>query len=317
MNIATSLNRKYVDYTYVMMKSVLMNNKDEDICFYILHSELNEEDTKKLRTLTDEYNQKAVFLKIDRAMFSDKLPTTELWSMETYFRLMLLDLLPDEVDRILYLDVDVIVDKSISDLYNTDFEEQLFAVCKEMPFDGKFRDGRQKLFGELFDAGYQYFNAGVMLWNIAKLRNEDYNFEKYMKLAADINYAMCAPDQDLLNLMHHDRLVYVDECRYDLFARFAHSHGVTYEDVKRETVIVHFPGYKPWSGEFVHFDIEKIWWEYAKETPMYYELLEDYLNTSLEDNVTETMINNIENDKNRLNDECIKMAEMLKKLVKV
>lgn len=315
MNIATSLNRKYVSYTYVMMKSVLVNNENEDIHFYILHTELTDEDMELLKSLTDEYGKEISFLKVDRSKFSSKLPTTKDWSLETYFRLMMLDLLPETVDRILYLDVDVIVDKSLHELYFMDFDGQLFAVCKEMPFRGGFSDLRQNLFAAYLEQGYQYFNAGVMLWNISLLRKEGYSFERYMDLAGKLNYEILAPDQDLLNYMHHDRLIYVDEFKYDLFARFAHSFEVTYEDVKRETVIVHFPGYKPWSGEFVHFDIEKIWWEYAKMTPMYHELLEDFLNTGLQDTETERMMKKLTEEKQALSAEYSKAVELLKKVI--
>lgn len=315
MNIATSLNKKYVNYTYVMMKSVLVNNENEDICFYILHSELDDSDMKILKPLTDEYGKSIEFLKVERSKLDGKLPTTEAWSLEAYFRLMLLDLLPSDVDRLLYLDVDVIVDKSLNELYYADFEGQLFAVCKEMPFQGSFPDIRQELFAKQFDNGYQYFNSGVMLWNIEQLRKEGYDFNKYMELAAEINYKVLAPDQDLLNLMHYNRLLYVDEYKYDLFARYAHSFDITYEDVKRETVIVHFPGYKPWSGEFVHFDIERIWWDYAKLTPMYGKMLEEFMESSLKDTETERVMKRLTEEKKSLADECQKMAELIKKVI--
>lgn len=281
MNIATALNRKYVKYTCVMLTSLLMNQPDTDIHIYLLHSDLMQQDEEPLRALVENYNQNIHFLLVDKDIFPSELPTTRAWSMETYYRLILLDILPLEIDRILYLDVDMIVNKSIKELYWTDFEACYFCVCRDMSTEFPVMDMRNEIFKEQIEEGFTYFNAGMMLWNIEKLRGQ-YCFKDYMDLAEALSFQMQAPDQDLLNLMHYKQVKFLDEYQYDLFSKIAYDYGIRYEDVKKQTTIVHYAGMKPWQGgEGVHYDIEQLWWDYAKLTPFYYDLMEDFLHSSI------------------------------------
>lgn len=283
MNIATSLNHKYLRYAYVMMTSVLENNREEKTEFYLLNADLTDEDRGNLHELERQYNCAIHYLMIDKSLFPENLAiATENWTLESYFRLMLTMVLPKDVDRLLYLDVDIIVDKPLTDLYYQDFEENMFCVCREITFQGTFSDYRKDIFNHMFSEEYQYFNAGVMLWNIEGLRREEYTFESYLALAQKVGTRLVAFDQDLLNLMHYKQIKYVDEYLYDLFPRFAYFHGIKYEDVKKETVIIHYTGEKPWDGKPIHYDTEMLWWEYAKKTPFYSELMEEFIVSCLQ-----------------------------------
>lgn len=106
----------------------------------------------------------------------------------------------------------------------------------------------------------------------------------------DWNYEMNAMDQDILNYVHWEKVGYIDYERYDLFARMAHNAGHTYVDVKENVAIIHYAGYKPWDADNCHFDIEQIWWDYAKLTPWYHELLEMFLHEIMWNRTLETII---------------------------
>lgn len=127
-----------------------------------------------------------VFLHIDKADFPKELPTTEAWTIETYFRLLLLDVLPQEIDRLLYIDVDMIVNKPLEELYATDFEGKNFCVCPDMTMVFPFPQLHTEMFAEQIRNGFTYFNAGLMLWNVTKLRREGYCFARYMELAKQL-----------------------------------------------------------------------------------------------------------------------------------
>lgn len=314
MNIGISLNHRYVKYAYVMLTSLFVNNPEEQIHVYALHADLTAEDKKLLSGLCADYRAMIDFLAVNPADYPDSLPRTEDWSLETYFRLQLTDLLPSEVKRLLYLDIDVIVNKPLGNLYRTNFEDKLFCVCRDMGITDGFPDIRAKLFQEILQKGGIYFNAGVMLWNIAALRGH-YHFADYLRLAADLNYEILAPDQDLLNYMHWNQVKYVDECQYDLFSRYAYNQGITYAAVKKQVSIIHFAGFKPWSGEFVHYDTEKLWWEYAKMTPFYVDFLEFFLQSSLESRLIYDTLKKSSEDKRALQAELTKASALCQKLV--
>ena len=58
----------------------------------------------------------------------------------------------------------------------------------------------------------------------------------------------------------------------------------------KDTAIIHYTGFKPWDSGNCHYDIEKLWWEYAKKTPFYQELLEEFLDNTMTDTYLEDYI---------------------------
>ena len=284
MNIITALNRKYIPYTFTMLLSLCINEK-EHIDAYLLNSELTSEDVGEIRKVLSEYDIEVYSLTVDRQKFSDRLPHNSQWSIETYYRLMMLELLPQTVDRALYLDGDMVINKSLSELYHVEFEGAEIIACDDksgLNTPDSYGPKHNEMFREAYAQEYRYFNAGVMLLNIEEMRKK-YSFQTYLDAFEAWNYQMEAPDQDILNWVHWKKVAYVDCMVYDLFARVAHNAEITYEEVKEGTAIVHFAGAKPWENGNFHFDIERLWWDYAKLTPYYDELLKGFVESAMTD----------------------------------
>lgn len=314
MNVATALNSKYMRYTYVMLTSLFLNQPDAEIHVYLLHSDLSERDQETLRELAKSYGHTIHYLHINRESFPARLPTTRDWPLEAYYRLLLPEMLPAAVDRILYLDVDMIINQPIRELYEADFAGACFCACHDMSVTFPFPDIRNEVFKEQIAAGFTYFNSGLLLFNLDALRKR-YSFQSYMELARTLNYQILAPDQDLLNYMHWKEVRFLDEYRYNLFSKIAYNHGIHYEQVKAETTIVHFAGMKPWEGQYVHYDIEQLWWDYAKRTPFYAELMEEFLHNSLLDSTVYDTLLSLSTEKKNLMAELAKSASLCQQLL--
>ncbi len=319
MNIATALNRKYLKYTAVMLYSICKNNP-VNITAYLLHSELTDEDIAWIREALKAEKIEIVSMKVDSNVFTDKIPYNEEWSIETYYRLLLLDMLPDSVDRVIYLDVDMIVNKSLEELYNVEMgEDEIISTYDSNGQDvwKLFNMKQKKMFQSRYHAGYHYFNAGMMLMNIKKMRQK-YNWNYYLSVMEEWNYEMKAFDQDILNYVHWQHIGYVDWQEFDLFARVAHNSGVTYEHVKQNAAIVHFTGAKPWETKNFHFPIEKLWWDYAKETVFYTELLEIFMENSINmsENIEQYAIDLKEAGEQmlKMKDNCMRLVDLNKRL---
>lgn len=316
MNIATALNKKYVLYTIVMLTSLCENNR-EHVTAYILNSELDEGDIQSMRKGLGAYDITIVPIHISKERFDVRVPTNIQWTLETYYRLFLMDLLPEDVNRLLYLDVDLIVNQSLKELYHTDFQgaEILAAedACGNPGWNG-YAGKAKEMFEPIRQKGHKYFNAGVMLMNIAELRRH-YRFADYCKAMEEWDYQMQAPDQDILNYVHWQKIKYIDYGKYDLFARIAHNNGVTYEEVKAHVAIVHFAGDKPWETRNVHYDIEQIWWDYAKLTPHYYELLESFVYLTMNDTYLEEEFRKVMDQKSGLENNLKESLELNQKLL--
>lgn len=316
MNVATALNSLYMRYTYVMLTSLFMNQPETDIHVYLLHSDLSDEEQNCLQSLAQRYGHTIHYLLMSREVFPTALPTIQQWPLEVYYRLLLLDILPDEVDRLLYLDVDMIINKSLMGLYQTDFEGAYFCVCQDMIATIPFMDARDEIFREQIALGFIYFNSGFMLWNVSGLRGK-YSFMKYMELAEKLEYKLMAPDQDLLNYMHWNQVKFVDEYCYNLLAKKAYNNGFRYEEVKKETAIIHFAGMKPWEGQYVHYDIERLWWDYAKQTPFYVELMEEFMRNCLSDPTVYDTLSSLSDEKRTMVAELQKSTALCKQLLQL
>lgn len=294
MNIATSLNRRYINYTIVMLTSLCENNPVH-IDAYLLHSELTEEDIRYMESSLIKYDIQLLPLFINQEIFHERFPRTEKWSLEAYYRLLLLDLLPKYVERILYLDVDLIINKSLEEYYSVDFQTDEIITCVDIcgKLGWEKRSEKQReMFAAMIEADYQYFNSGVMLFNVSRMR-KNYNFDVYLRAIEEWNFEMTAPDQDILNYVHWQSIGYVDPYEYDLFAMVAHEQKMSYETVKEKAYIIHFSGNKPWNTRYYHFDIEKLWWDYAALTPCYQMLVSDFMNDIFGNNTFEMHNKNI------------------------
>ena len=260
MNIATALNRKYLEYTVVMLCSLCENN-NEHIDAYLLHSELTTQAIDIIKNSLSKYDITIISVEINKSDFDDRLPRNTQWSIETYYRLMLMDILPESVDRLMYLDVDLIINGSIEEFYHIDFAGDDVIAADDS--NGKrtldtFGSKQIEMFHDMLAQGFRYFNAGVMLFNVAQIRKTN-NFNTYMEAIKKWNYEMEAPDQDILNYVHGYKAGYIDYKEFNLFARIAHNQKYSYNDVKNSVKIIHFAGDKPWNNTNCHYDIEQLW----------------------------------------------------------
>ena len=120
MNLLFAINHNFTELLCGCLTSVLKNAGFDRYEVYILHSDLTTEDQNALRQAAGG-KAELHFLPIDETMF-DGFPETNRYPKQIYYRLAAPLLLPEELDRILYLDVDLVVINSLQELYHTDFE---------------------------------------------------------------------------------------------------------------------------------------------------------------------------------------------------
>lgn len=300
MNVVIAVNREYLKFSYIMLNSFFLNNPvSADI--YVIHHDLTDQDETFFDSLKEQYSAAFHFLYAS----DDLLPPAEFlsansWGIETYFRLLIMDLLPEHVDRALYIDSDMIINQSIQDFYFCDLNGKRLAACKDMISQPPFHDYRDQTFQNFISNGFRYFNAGFTLFNVKALRGE-FSFQTYMDTAKSLNYQLQFPDQDLLNYCHYNDILFFDELKYNLYARRAYTdHGIRYEHVKKNTAVIHYASAKPWHGNCFHCDIEQLWWDYAKLTPFYSSLMEQTLRQVMCDDTTFCYVNELEAQRRQL-----------------
>ncbi len=163
MTIAFSVNHRFLMLCLSAIASILYNAEGEDTFhFIILHSELSEDDLNYFKKLKKLRPFDLSIRKIDYNRFAS-FPL--VWTtQETWYRCLLADLFPQE-SRILYLDSDVIVRKSLSPLWEIDLGTDLVAGVEDIVLSRY----NSKLLG--LKQNY-YINAGVLLINAYQWRKE-------------------------------------------------------------------------------------------------------------------------------------------------
>lgn len=283
MNIALAINMKFAKYAYVLLASILENNDNVNI--YILYSSLTEEIMDGLEKFVKKYGEKVVFINVGNIF--EKFPVMEKWPAEIYYRLLLPYILPDTEARVLYLDTDVVNIKGLKDLYDVDFEGKSLAACQDVS-SGRLSEIQGRLFEEFNGRETIYYNSGVLLMNLPKIR-ERYCLDDFFEFIMKKRELLTAYDQDTINYLFHDDILDLPSDTYNLYARVFYNSGVKKKDIDNANVyIIHFTGPKPWSENNLRTDIELFWWKYAKLTPYYHEFMESLLLGMMENNYTES-----------------------------
>ena len=276
----------YFKYTNVVITSILHNqNKNYRYEINILSefiSEKNKEIAKRQIEKHSNFSIKFVTLKdID----SNKFFLNSYMSISTYYRLYIPQLF-SHYERILYLDSDVIVDADVSELARLDFEDTLSICCSSPYIKNIVLEGGNEKFPLSYFTDVlkmpdplQYFNAGVMLYNLKKMNVMGVS-EKLFKALEEINEPLLQ-DQDILNsvLSNNGGVKLISEkynmirvfkitARRILLEKFKEVFGISKKN--NWFYIYHYVGnIKPWMDKR---EDGRLFLKYAKMSPFYKQI---------------------------------------------
>ncbi|MEO3947286.1 glycosyltransferase family 8 protein [Gorillibacterium sp. CAU 1737] len=274
MNILVSSSKKFFPYLTVMLESLYVQNPDCTISVYVMHYELDATHISILSQQAKLYGHTIVSVPVSTENLS-WLPTQERWPHVLYLRLSAADILPKFVDRILSIDVDVIVRKPLLDLYNTELNDDYAAACPD--FYVNTNRYKQHL-GIPMER--TYFNAGVMVINLKAMRTDGIGLHTFLDAARGMTNRLKSMDQDLLNLVFADRVTILDAAQYNC-SPLLYDHRYRSESSKKEkfaSIIHYMTDCKPWNSYLgdIGSDVGAIWWDFSKKTPFYEQLKEEF-----------------------------------------
>lgn len=195
----------YAKYVGVMMASVLVNTR-MPICFHILTDKtLCKDSRKQLRETVEKLNGKIIYYDI---CMNDLLVTEESlhrFSIATMYRLKLLDVLPKQINRLIYLDADILFNLDILELWETNLDGNLLAGCIDyfLPGDRKYICRKGLI------SSQNYINAGVLVFDLACIRKEKNLFEESRGFFRDFPQANYF-DQDAINYVFQGNILILD-----------------------------------------------------------------------------------------------------------
>lgn len=266
INVICATNDSYTQHCGVMLCSLFENSSKSDFSIYILTSGLTKSNALKLNKLVDHYGHSLQELIISKNDLPTSIPLHGHISIETYFRILIPQILPADIDKVLYLDVDLIVLKDIAQLWNINISGHSLGACATA--------GNIERKTELaIPDRYSYIGAGVLLINLKYWRDNgvsslilDYIMKNHRVLELH--------DQDAINACMYDQIKLIDQ-KYNVYSPYFSKDAVVIlnsskEDINRtirDAVIIHFTGdTKPWHLENKH-PMKLEYYKYLKMTP--------------------------------------------------
>ncbi len=258
MNILVAINDNYFKPLQTMLLSLARTNRDH-LDLYLMSSELSHKNTIKLEIYVRNICHGTLHTIEVSKDFLNSAPIGNHFSKEMYYRIFCSNFLPQTLDKILWLDADIIIIKDISDLYSMDFQGCSIIACDERQGVGlediargcNIRLGRRE--------EQRYFNSGVMLFNLDKIRKQ-FSEEHVLKLIDLKKDILVSPDQDILNLVYDDDVIFADAIRFNYQVHFDWKVNNEQMLVSNQTCILHYIGpWKPWQPKNIHFTFKYYW----------------------------------------------------------
>lgn len=262
MDILLTITNSYIPYTAAMLQSLRDTNKGMSFCIYIICLDITEDNKRNLEKSfkRDDYdvetgNINIIFPIINKDILEEIEKTTPhlgKWiNVSFVLRLFAYRILPENIDKILYLDVDTVITASLKELEEKGLDNNTaLAAVKDLIR----HDDYERL--SIDPQKHAYFNAGIMLLNLDYWRRHDIGkqcVELLMRNSAKYRFQ----DQDVLNIVCQGRAEYLHP-RYNcmtfffarrefLKARIREEEFDRVQEASKSPAIVHFtwPS-KPW-----------------------------------------------------------------------
>ncbi|OCG10413.1 glycosyl transferase family 8 [Gilliamella sp. App6-5] len=270
INIAFCSDRNYLKYVAMAIQSIYFNNLNNSLKFHVFLYDVLQEDIDKLKQMCldisiysipkeflDKYDNEHAIKHLNRSM---------------YIRLLVPRLLKEKVDKLIYLDADILCFKDISAINNINIDNVICAAS----VDSLNKENVHSNVKRLNLSTTNYFNSGFLYINI-KRWNDFHTEEKVNDIILEHREQLLYPDQDALNIVLQNNVLIIEPNWNFLFTWVADKNQNKF--LESESVIpyfIHFTGArKPWYLE--HLGVAQDWYVFYKHfTPWRSCRLESY-----------------------------------------
>ena len=253
MNILITLDENYFPQLRVLLTSLRLNDPGEHFDIYLLYSDLPEHMLQAVERWCRAAGYEFHPIRMDGNLFGSA-PVSSRYPAEMYYRLLAPRLLPEELNRIIYLDPDILVINPLRPLWETNMSGWLFGAAAHTGKTELANDVNRLRLGVEHD----YYNSGVLLMDL-ELGREEIIPEEIFRYVEEHRMELVLPDQDLLNAMFGERIFPLDDAVWNYDARNYNNYVMRSSGkynvkwVMENTAILHFCGKaKPWKPGYIY-----------------------------------------------------------------
>lgn len=283
INLLFSLNENYIYPLKVLIQSLADNHPDESFRMYVLHAGISDKSLEDLQLFVEGLGNHELHAIYSKNFFkkSDKVAITRYYALEMYLWMFAPWILPEDIDRVLYLDPDIVATNNIRPFYEKSFEGNSF-IATNYKYKTKWVQPFNNLRLRNFDSE-DYFNAGVVLMNLKKLRKEG-DADRIIEAIRENKSVLILPDQDIFNLVYVNDIKEEDWRKYNMNPRVYEKLKVLFPNkynlkmIEKNVVFIHYSGkHKPWNerekykytlGNY-YFDFERKAYKLVNEQPAF------------------------------------------------
>ena len=269
-DIVLCFDRFFLKPIMVLLKSIEISNPGEQFVVHVVFSGDGEKGILKDQLIRGTSSERFSFhfYEIDDSILSCcPIRKGDHVNIATYYRILLPTILPSSVERVLYLDGDMIVVDKLSELWSLNIKDYGAAVVPDIHYSDKKEFERLGL-----NVKSGYFNAGLMLINLAYWRQHDIQ-NKTISFIQDNPERCKKHDQDALNFILSGKLKYISH-RFN-YQRIFYERDFSYVEALKDDItnssynpcVIHYCDLeKPWHRECFH-PLKDIWLCIARKTP--------------------------------------------------
>jgi lipopolysaccharide biosynthesis glycosyltransferase len=195
IHIVGAVDNNYAQHLGVTFTSMLMNIPPGTFAhLYVISTGITEENQYKLERTVSRFNARIQFIRVESAPY-EVFYTSGHISKAAYLRFAIPDVLPLSVQKVIYLDGDIVVNGNIVELWETDLRGHAIAAVSDSFMYFRCKD--------LQIPEGVYFNSGIMIMNLSKWREEALT-RRAMDYIARCTITLACHDQDVLNALLFD-----------------------------------------------------------------------------------------------------------------
>ena len=212
INLLCATDKNFVPYCGIMLTSLFENNKEEKLCVYIIvDNSVKDKDRKLFVKLGEQYHQQIELISVDESTFAQYPVYNKQWTNSIYYRLLAAELLPNTIDKLIYLDCDIIVNGHIREMWEIDIANYAVGVVPDIW--APRQDVYERL--DLKNDGL-FFNSGSMLINLKYWREKQLS-EQFLDYIKNNFEKLWFNDQDTLNgVLVDQKLIIPVTCNYQI-----------------------------------------------------------------------------------------------------
>ncbi|MCW2488129.1 lipopolysaccharide 1,2-glucosyltransferase [Candidatus Symbiopectobacterium sp. NZEC127] len=243
LHIAYGIDKNFLFGAAVSATSAIINNKIP-ITLHFFTDTIDDDDSHRFKKMAAKFNTNIYIYHIDNTPLKN-LPTKN-WPYSAYYRLIAFDYLASSIDRLLYLDADIVCKGPLDQLANLSFDDNVCAVVPDI------KEMHKKAVDRLHcpELDGHYFNSGMMLMDLSKWHQQSFT-AKVIAFILD-NVELKYPDQDALNILLLKKTHILPRkynCIFSIKSELSDRSHQKYNNViNDDAALIHYVGTtKPWN----------------------------------------------------------------------